>query len=272
MFILEANNELQSDHIGFHDPVYRQRRNQIVESTQNYDPTLKNFPEIEYLPTEIQTWNTLFTHLEKVYPEVACEEYLKNFNLLVSEKIFVPDQIPDLKTVSNFIQSRTGFQLYPVSGLLSPKQFLRGLGDQTFYCTQYIRHHCQPFYTPEPDIVHEMLGHVPMFLDRDICEISKMIGEVANICSEKKLKDLERLYWFTIEFGVMSKGKKIYGAGILSSMSEIERIQTASIRPFDLNEILDDNPLITEMQRHYYSINSFDDLKKIIRVYLSHYF
>jgi phenylalanine-4-hydroxylase len=268
--ILEANEELQSDHIGFHDQEYRKRRKEIVSMSETFHIDHK-FPKINYLPSEIQTWNTLFTHLTKLYPQVACEEYNKNLNLLISEKIFVHDQIPELETVSNFIQSRTGFKLHPVSGLLSPKQFLRGLGNRTFYCTQYIRHHSQPYYTPEPDIVHEMLGHVPMFLDPEICEISEIIGKVAHICSEKKIKDLEKLYWFTIEFGILNQDK-IYGAGILSSVGEIEKLSTKKILPFDLFQIIEDEPLITQIQRHYYSIHSLSDLKCKIKEYLFHYF
>lgn len=261
--VLEANKDLKSDHLGFQDPVYRKRREEIVALTAKYDPLLKNFPQITYTQQEIKTWTTIFERLTRIYPNVACDSYLKNLNVLIQEKIFVKDQIPDLKLVSDFIESKTGFKLHPVSGLLSPKQFLIGLGNQTFYCTQYIRHHIHPFYTPEPDIVHEMLGHVPMFLDPDICEISMHIGNMAKSCSDDQIKNLEKLYWFTIEFGIFHD-KKIYGAGILSSLLEIEKIESAIIAPFCLENIITDEPLITEIQNHYYSISSFDELKSLV--------
>ena len=271
---LEANHQLQSDHIGFHDPIYRQRRTQIIEQCNAYDDKIRNYPIIDYLPTEIETWRLVFTRLDELYPSIATQSYLDGLDLLKKNKIFVYDQIPKLKDVSDFIEQRTGFRLYPVSGLLSPKQFLQGLASRVFYCTQYIRHPSKPFYTPEPDIVHEMLGHIPMFLDEDICEISEMIGRAALTCSENKMKELEKIYWFTIEFGLLhSNGYKIYGAGILSSVEEIEKIMRNEIviHPFDMEKIVSDIPLITELQANYYSISSIKDLKYMIHKYLSIY-
>jgi hypothetical protein len=118
-----------------------------------------------------------------------------------------------------------------------------------------------------------MLGHVPMFLDADICEISEMIGKVSLKCSENKIKELERIYWFTIEFGILKYKSKnlIYGAGILSSIGEIEKIidnKNIHILPFDISKIVSDEPLITQMQNNYYQIegdNGFVKLKEQIK-------
>jgi phenylalanine-4-hydroxylase len=271
--VSEANQELKSDHIGFHDPEYRCRRKEIIGLSQTYDDSLRNYPVIEYLSSEIETWSKVFQRLDELYPLVAEETYLNGLDELKKNDIFRFDQIPNLKIVSKFLEERTGFRLYPVSGLLSPKQFLQGLASKIFFCTQYIRHPSKPFYTPEPDIIHEMLGHVPMFLNKDVCEISEMIGKAALMCSENKLSELEKLYWFTIEFGVM-KNKRIYGAGILSSIAEIEKVMKEFdklVMDFDIDKIVSDDPLITEFQVNYYSIISFVELKKIIEKHLINY-
>jgi phenylalanine-4-hydroxylase len=273
--ILEANQDLHSNHLSFQDIEYRQRRNEIVSLTKTYDDQKRNYPIIDYLPSEIETWRTVFNRLEKLYPSVSTKSYLDSFQLLKEKELFTCDDIPSLKKVSEFLEQRTGFRLYPISGLLSPKQFLQGLGSKIFYCTQYIRHPSTPFYTPEPDIIHEMLGHIPMFLDKDICEISEMIGKASYVCSENKIRELEKLYWFTIEFGLIRVDHtfRIYGAGILSSVEEIEKIQSnnVNIQPFDIQEIVSDEPLITNLQEKYYHIDSITNLKHEVKKYLINY-
>ena len=274
--ILEANEQLQSNHIGFHDPVYRQRRNEIIQLSKTYQEDKRNYPIIDYLPSEIETWKTVFIKMESLYPLTVVPSYLTSFELLKKHQIFTSDKIPPLKEVSEFLEQRTGFRLYPVSGLLSSEQFLRGLASKIFYCTQYIRHPSKPFYTPEPDIIHEMLGHVPMFLVPEICEISEMIGKVSLTCSQNKIKELEKIYWFTIEFGLMkiSDEFKVYGAGILSSIEEIEKVKEKKVnaRPFDLKDIVGDEPLITDLQTNYYYLDgSFETLKSKIQKYLISY-
>jgi len=259
MVVLEANDQLKSDHIGFHDKIYRDRRNFIVEQSKNYtlgDP----FPIISYTDLEKETWKSVFTKLFPLHQQFACREYNQNIQILIHNQIFTNDKIPDLQVVSNFLHQHTGFTLYPVSGLLSPRQFLQGLAEKRFYCTQYIRHHSNPYYTPEPDIIHEMLGHVPMFLDPNICLFSERLGKMALTCSDAEISELEKIYWFSVEFGLV--GDKIYGAGILSSIGEVEKISSGKVDivDFNISEIIKDQPLITQMQERYYRIQSLTQL------------
>lgn len=129
----------------------------------------------------------------------------------------------------------------PVGGLLTQREFLNGLAFKIFHSTQYIRHHSQPLYTPEPDIIHELLGHAPMFALTDFSDFSQEIGLASLGADELELMRLAAIYWFTIEFGMCREGNsvKAYGAGILSSFGELAYCVTdkPKLYPLDPYEI-----------------------------------
>jgi len=184
---------------------------------------------------------------------------------------FSRDNIPQLQDISEYLSSKTGFVVRPVSGLLSSRDFLNGLAFKVFFSTQYIRHHSKPLYTPEPDVCHEVLGHVPMFANPEFAAFSQEIGLASIGATDEQILELARVYWFSVEFGLCMEGseRKAYGAGLLSSFGELEYSmgEEPSLRefdPFDAGKM--DYP-ITTYQPLYYVANSFQDAQERMRAY-----
>jgi phenylalanine-4-hydroxylase len=124
-----------------------------------------------------------------------------------------------------------------VSGLVPTRQFYGALADRVFHSTQYIRHHSVPFYTPEPDIVHEIIGHANMLAGDEFADLYVSAGEASlRARSEESHEFFSKVFWFTLEFGVVYEAGELraYGAGLLSSYGEIEVFRDAEIRPFDI--------------------------------------
>jgi phenylalanine-4-hydroxylase len=111
-------------------------------------------PNIEYTAEEQRVWSTVYQALVKLYPKYACKE----FNAVFPMFNFSPDSIPQLQDMSDVLQATTGWRIRPVAGLMHPRDFLNGLAFKYFHSTQYMRHPSKPYYTPEPDVCHELLG------------------------------------------------------------------------------------------------------------------
>jgi phenylalanine-4-hydroxylase len=149
------------------------------------------------------------------------------------------DRVPQLREVNARLEETTGFRMLPVAGLIDPRTFLDFLGRGIFLATQYMRHHSRPLYTPEPDVIHELVGHAATLMDPAFCALNRAFGDAVQDADEARTLALIRVYWWTIEFGLVDEGRdrRAYGAGLLSSFGELGAIGEAQHRGFDLDEM-----------------------------------
>jgi len=262
--VLDAGKDLESDHPGFNDPVYRKRRAELAQIAFDYRQGDK-IPAIKYSPAEIGTWNEVWNRLMPLLHKHACQEHVRLLPLLMENCGYAPNNIPQASDISDFLKECTGFTLRPVAGLLSARNFLYGLAFRIFFSTQYIRHHSKPLYTPEPDICHELLGHAPLFADQNFADFSQEIGLAAIGATDEQITKLARCYWFSVEFGLCNQNneRKAYGAGLLSSFGELEYSMSSKpeIRPWDPFAAGEQTYPITTYQPIYYIAQSFEDAK-----------
>lgn len=227
--------ELNPDHPGFRDPIYRRRRDEIAAAALAHRPP-DPAPIIEYSDEERAVWAEVLPRLGELHAERACKEHLAAWPRLG----FVARAIPQLRDVTAILRAHTGFSLQPVAGLVTPRVFMEHLADGIFLATQYMRHHSRPLYTPEPDVIHELIGHAAMLTEPRFAQVNRLFGEATRRADEARVEALIRAYWFTLEFGLVRQGKetKAFGAGLLSSIGEIARYTTdATVRPFSIEEV-----------------------------------
>jgi phenylalanine-4-hydroxylase len=227
----EVEVVLGAGHPGFHDPEYRRRRNALAALALDWrrgEPV----PHAEYTDVEHDVWRVIARELDPLHHRLACRAFLE-----AKEELGLPtDHVPQLDEVTRRLGSiaaegRPAFRYHPVAGLAPLRDFYGAFASSAFSSTQYLRHPSQPLYTPEPDIVHEVVGHANQLADPQFADVYRLVGEaVGRITSDDGLRLLSRLFWFTMEFGVvMEDGEpKAYGAGILSSCASSPR---AASRP-----------------------------------------
>jgi phenylalanine-4-hydroxylase len=258
--------QLDPDHPGFRDQEYRARRNRIAQLALAYQPG-QQIPDAPYTPAEHKVWRTIWEALQPAHRKHACAEYLA----CVRRLAFASDRIPQLREVNEKVQAISGFRLEPVAGLVQPRVFLENLAGGVFLCTQYIRHYSTPFYTPEPDVVHEILGHGVTLASERLAELNRLFGKaVKRTTSNEALERLSRIYWFTIEFGVLRENGsvKAYGTGLLSSAGELEAMHKAELRPLDLDAASRQEYDPTHFQPVLFCADSFAAMYRTLREYL----
>lgn len=268
---LDAGAALEADHPGFSDAQYRERRAEIDHLARTYRHG-GAFPVIDYTVEETRTWGKIYRRLDPLRRRYACAAYQAAFRALERHCGFGPRTIPQGLDVSAFLQASTGFVLRPVAGLLRPRAFLNALAFRVFFATQYVRHHSVPFYTPEPDVCHELLGHAPMFADHAFADLSQEIGLASLGASDDDIERLARCYWYSVEFGLLREDgqRRAYGAGVLSSYGELERacagdLPAEALAPWDPESAARRPYPITEYQPCYLVADSLQDAKERMR-------
>lgn len=250
--------ELSADHPGFSDPDYRRRRNEIARVALDYVDG-RDVPRVVYTEAEHGVWREVWSHLRPLHARYACREYLE-----AGERVRLdPQNVPQLADVNTLLRAREGFRLAPVAGLVSGRMFLSYLARRTFLSTQYMRHHNAPLYTPEPDVVHELVGHASTLAHPSFTQVSELFGQAALRCDDEGMTAVARLYWYSLEFGlVRERGEiKAVGAGLLSSYGELARFEErAELRPFDAKVIADTPYDPTDYQAVLFVADSFTSM------------
>ncbi|CAD8119160.1 unnamed protein product [Paramecium primaurelia] len=265
--IMEVNEENNQDHPQFKDLEYRKRREEIAKLSQAHligEPV----PYINYTEQEEQTWKKIYTILREKVNIVMSQRYLNNL-VKIENALGFKYKIPQLRDIDAYLRAETGFRIKATHGILSQREFLNALGHRVFCCTQYIRHHSTPEYTPEPDIVHELVGHVPLFADKEVADLSQEIGILSCGAKKQDLSRLGTLYWFTLEFGAYKENGLIkgYGAGIASSIGECDHFPKAKYEKFDPFIHADRSYPIQTVQPTYMYTESFDEAMQSLIIF-----
>jgi phenylalanine-4-hydroxylase len=226
-------------------------------------------PWADYTHTEHEVWATLFRRQREALKGRACNEFLEN-----QERFgMTPDAIPKFQDLNKVLKAGTNWEIVGVEGLLPDEVFFDHLANRRFPVTWWIRKPEQLDYLSEPDLFHDLFGHVPMLLNPVFADYVQAYGRggvKAHKLGADALMKLTRLYWYTVEFGLIDthEGVRIYGSGIVSSRGEsIYSLESASPNRigFDLERIMRTKYKIDTYQQTYFVIDGFQQLMDATR-------
>jgi phenylalanine-4-hydroxylase len=239
----------------------------IPRGLQECMPDFRDIHEVDvpaYTEEEHGTWALLVENQQKVLPGRACNEFMEG----LSQIRFPADRIPRLADISDAIEKHTGWTLTRVDGLVPDKEFFHLLAERIFPSTDFIRARSELGYTPAPDMFHDLLGHVPLLTNPRFTAFFEKFGRAgvkAFQLNHPATKMLPRIYWYTVEFGLIRnpEGLRIYGSGIVSSPNEVlfSLSDKPTKRPFDIDVIANKPYDIWHMQEELFVIESFDQLE-----------
>ncbi|KPK61534.1 MAG: phenylalanine 4-monooxygenase [Gammaproteobacteria bacterium SG8_31] len=223
---------------------------------------------ISYTDEENRIWSELYTRQMEILPGRACSAYLKNLERLELSG----DRVPQLPNVSEILREHTGWEVAPVPALIPFTQFFNLLADKKFPAATFIRTREEMEYLQEPDIFHEIFGHCPLLLDEGFAAFSHAYGKAGAAARKEDHAMLARLYWFTVEFGLIQRpGKDLraYGAGLCSSIGEVQYALDSDVpvrKPFDPIDALRTPYRIDIYQTIYFVIQNSDELFRLAQM------
>ena len=221
-----------------------------------------------YTPQEHAVWKTLFERQSKLLPGRACNEFVRGMQDLP----IGPDQIPNFEQLSETLSQRTGWQIVAVPGLVPDDVFFEHLAHRRFPAGHFIRKPHELGYLEEPDVFHDVFGHVPMLMNPAIADYIQAYGE-GGLRAKRLgvLEKLARVYWYTVEIGLVKppSGLGVYGAGIASSATEtVFSVEDDSPNrvAFDLERVMRTNYRIDDFQETYFVLDNLNDLLELARI------
>jgi phenylalanine-4-hydroxylase len=219
----------------------------------------------QYTPQDHEVWRILYNRQIAAVHRHAYAHFATGLKQLH----FGPGQIPDFREINRHLEPLTGWQVDAVPGLIPGREFFQLMQSKHFVASTWIRKMEQLDYLEEPDMFHDTFGHIPLLADPVICDYLSALAKIAEpyLDNEAVIEAIGRLYWFTVEFGLVKEDGdlRIYGAGILSSVAETTYCLSdkATRFPFDLEKVLATPYPLDHFQEQYFVIDSMDHLLEI---------
>ncbi len=239
---------------------FTKRRQEIVSLAAG---PLGQPKDIKYSTAENQVWSAVSHALVPLWDECVATRILE-----ARDKLALPkNQVPQLSQVTKRLNQLSGFRFRSVGGLAERDTFFRALGDGLFLSTQYLRHPSSPFYTDEPDIIHEVIGHGTLLSIPELAELHRLAGlALVRVETEEAKSFIANVWWFSGEFGVLQtkNGVKAFGAGLLSSVGELNNFRTANIRQLDITAMGLTPYRIDEFQKIFFAGTSIKQILKVV--------
>jgi phenylalanine-4-hydroxylase len=255
---------LDPGHPGERDFAYIERRREVFALTRKHRLEWLGPPVIAFNADETRIWREVAPKLHELHDKHACGLYLKaKRDLAITET-----EIPQLRWISERLERETNMHLVPAEGALPYRTFYEYIAERGFPVTQFLRHGSHPEFTPEPDMIHDCLGHVPPLMNQDYAELLTLIGKAAATTDRgDHVLALKRFSWFSIEFGLIEEAgeTKVFGAGILSSTGEIPHAlfsSDATRRPFVTETVITTDYDPSYMQKDFFVAPSLVFLRR----------
>lgn len=235
-----------------------------VESTETFSkPLVQDWNA--YTATDHEVWQLLYAKRMRELASTASDVFLTGAEIIGLS----PEHIPNLAEVNRRLRRRTGWSAVPVAGFLPAREFFASLAERKFPTTVTIRSKESLDYVPEPDIFHDVFGHVPLHSDPAFAGFLQKCGQVAARASnDADVEMMTRLFWFTVEFGLIREGDsaKIYGSGLISSAGDAANAlgPNCDRRPFSVDAVISQSFRIDELQNTLFVVESFDQLFEAI--------
>jgi phenylalanine-4-hydroxylase len=254
-------------HPGYHDPLYREHRAKIAKAALQFHPGTPA-PHISYTQAEHEVWRLVAPELISKHRRYGSAEIIGCW-----DKLNLPtDRLPQLAEASEAISRQTQFTFVPAAGLVEERTFYGSLADRCFQATQYIRHPSYPRFSPEPDMIHEIVGHGSHLTIPRWAALYELLGHtIRRLETDEAVGLVSRVFWFMLEYGLITEhgGAKVLGASLLSSCGELERYRLADIRPLDVADIGRQKYLVEEYQPVLFCAESAAHFEDVLAAFLT---